>query len=65
MFILVKKKGTYLGAINLQDVAEIHKNSKLDTVYVKFLTGNHILCIPGLTDSEIEFLFAQIAAANK
>ena len=64
MFILVKKKGTYICAINLQDVAEIHRNVRDNILYVQFLTGNHFLRVPELTAEEIEFVFAQIAAAQ-
>lgn len=64
MFILVKKKGTYICAINLKDVADIHRNAEEKILYVQFLTGNHFLRMPGLTAEEIEFVFAQIAAAQ-
>ncbi len=64
MFILVKKKGTYICAINLQDVAEIHRNAEEKILYVQFLTGNRLLRMPGLTAKEIEFVFTQISAAQ-
>lgn len=64
VFILVKKKGTYICAINLQDVAEIHRNAEEKILYVQFLTGNRLVRMPGLTAKEIEFVFAQISAAQ-